>query len=64
MYYIPKDYDAVIAATPAEWKGKPLKEKSARAICISRRKNKGTNNIMTLYYMDGRYFVVECGKIL
>ena len=64
MFYEPKDYDAVIAATPTEWKGRLLKEKSARAICIGRRKNKATNNIMTLYYMDGRYFIVECGKIL
>lgn len=64
MFYTPKDYDAVIAATPAAWKGTPLKEKSARAICIGRRKNRATNRIMTLYYMSGRYFVVECGKIL
>lgn len=64
MYYPPKDYDAVIAATPTEWKGVPLKEKSARAICIGRRKNRETNRMMTMYYMDGRYFVVENGKIL
>ena len=64
MYYIPKDYNAVIAATPTEWKGRSLKEKSARAICIGRRKNRETNRMMTMYYMDGRYFVVENGKIL
>lgn len=64
MYHLLSIYEKVIAETPTEWKGVPLKEKSARAVCVDKLKNRKTNRMMTMYYMDGRYFVVENGKIL
>lgn len=66
MYSV-ADYEKAIENTPKKWKGLPLRQVGNKAICMSRRYNKETKTMRTLYskWDNGiYYFVVENGIIL